>query len=98
MTQGRLLLAATPLGQPSDASPRLVAALASADVVAAGDTRRVRTLAKALDVRIGGNIVSFFDHVEASRVPELVDAISAGATVLVVSEGGTPLLNAPGHR
>src|SRR5580692_222683 len=98
MTEGRLLLAATPLGQPSDASPRLVAALASADVVAAEDTRRVRTLAKALDVRIGGNIVSFFDHVEASRVPELVDAISAGATVLVVSDAGMPLINDPGHR
>ncbi|HWF69746.1 MAG TPA: 16S rRNA (cytidine(1402)-2'-O)-methyltransferase, partial [Mycobacterium sp.] len=62
------------------------------------DTRRVRTLAKALDVRIGGNIVSFFDHVEASRVPELVDAISAGATVLVVSDAGMPLINDPGHR
>jgi len=98
MTGGRLLLGATPLGQPSDASPRLIAALSSADVVAAEDTRRVRTLAKALDVRIGGNIVSFFDHVEASRVPELVDAISAGATVLVVSDAGTPLINDPGHR
>ena len=98
MTEGRLLLGATPLGQPSDASPRLIAALSTADVVAAEDTRRVRTLAKALDVRIGGNIVSFFDHVEASRVPELVDAISAGATVLVVSDAGMPLINDPGHR
>jgi 16S rRNA (cytidine1402-2'-O)-methyltransferase len=98
MSEGRLLLGATPLGQPSDASPRLIAALSSADVVAAEDTRRVRTLAKALDVRIGGNIVSFFDHVEASRVPELVDAISAGATVLVVSDAGMPLINDPGHR
>jgi 16S rRNA (cytidine1402-2'-O)-methyltransferase len=98
MTGGRLLLGATPLGQPSDASPRLIAALSSADVVAAEDTRRVRTLAKALDVAIGGKIVSFFDHVEASRVPELVDEISAGATVLVVSDAGMPLINDPGHR
>jgi 16S rRNA (cytidine1402-2'-O)-methyltransferase len=98
MTNGQLLLGATPLGQPSDASPRLAAALSSADVVAAEDTRRVRTLAKALDVRIGGRIVSFFDHVEASRVPELVDAIRAGATVLVVSDAGMPLINDPGHR
>lgn len=98
MSAGQLLLGATPLGQPSDASPRLIAALASADVVAAEDTRRVRTLAKALDVRIGGNIVSFFDHVEVSRVPELVEAISAGATVLVVSDAGMPLINDPGHR
>src|ERR1700728_2432348 len=98
MTGGRLLLAATPLGQPSDASARLVAALSSADIVAAEDTRRVRTLAKALDVVIGGKIVSFFDHVEAARVPALVDQISAGATALVVSDAGMPLISDPGHR
>jgi 16S rRNA (cytidine1402-2'-O)-methyltransferase len=98
MTGGRLLLAATPLGQPSDASSRLVAALSSADIVAAEDTRRVRTLAKALDVMIGGKIVSFFDHVEAERVPALVEQISAGATVLVVSDAGMPLISDPGHR
>jgi len=98
MTTGRLLLGATPLGQPSDASLRLVAALSSADVVAAEDTRRVRTLAKALDVVIGGKIVSFFDHVETARVPALVDQISAGATVLVVSDAGMPLISDPGHR
>jgi len=98
MTTGRLLLGATPLGQPSDASLRLVAALSSADVVAAEDTRRVRTLAKALDVVIGGKIVSFFDHVETARVPARVDQISAGATVLVVSDAGMPLISDPGHR
>src|SRR5271155_5362917 len=98
MSPGRLLLGATPLGQPSDAPPRLVAALSTADIVAAEDTRRVRTLAKALDVAIGGKVVSFFDHVEASRVPALVDEISAGATVLVVSDAGMPLISDPGHR
>jgi 16S rRNA (cytidine1402-2'-O)-methyltransferase len=98
MTGGRLLLGATPLGQPSDASARLIAALSSADVVAAEDTRRVRTLAKALDVVIGGKVVSFFDQVEASRVPALVDEISAGATVLLVSDAGMPLISDPGHR
>ena len=98
MTEGRLLLGATPLGQPSDASPRLVAALSTADIVAAEDTRRVRTLAKALDVVISGKIVSFFDHVEAARVPALVEQISAGATALVVSDAGMPLISDPGHR
>ncbi|HZC93734.1 MAG TPA: 16S rRNA (cytidine(1402)-2'-O)-methyltransferase [Mycobacterium sp.] len=98
MTEGRLLLGATPLGQPSDASPRLIAALSSADVVAAEDTRRVRMLAKALDIVIGGKVVSFFDHVEAARAPALVDEITAGATVLVVSDAGMPLISDPGHR
>jgi 16S rRNA (cytidine1402-2'-O)-methyltransferase len=98
MTDGRLLLGATPLGQPSDASPRLVNALGSADVVAAEDTRRVRNLAKALGVAITGRVVSMFDQVEATRVPALVDAIEAGATVLVVSDAGMPVISDPGYR
>jgi len=98
MTVGRLLLAATPLGQPSDASPRLIDALARADVVAAEDTRRVRTLAKALQVRIAGRVVSLFDRVEAARVNSLIEAINAGATVLVVSDAGMPVISDPGYR
>lgn len=98
MPTGRLLLGATPLGQPSDASKRLVDALASADIVAAEDTRRVRTLASALGVTIGGRVVSLFDQNEAARVPGLIDEIKAGATVLVVSDAGMPLINDPGYR
>jgi 16S rRNA (cytidine1402-2'-O)-methyltransferase len=98
MTSGRLLLGATPLGQPSDASPRLIDALARADVVAAEDTRRLRTLAKTLDVPITGRVVSLYDRVEATRVPGLVDAMKAGATVLVVSDAGMPLISDPGYR
>jgi 16S rRNA (cytidine1402-2'-O)-methyltransferase len=98
MTSGRLLLGATPLGQPSDASPRLIDALARADVVAAEDTRRLRTLANALDAPITGRVVSLYDRVEATRVPALVDAIKAGATVLVVSDAGMPLISDPGYR
>jgi 16S rRNA (cytidine1402-2'-O)-methyltransferase len=98
MSYGRLLLGATPLGQPSDASPRLINALGDADVVAAEDTRRVRTLARALDVRITGRVVSMFDQVEAARVPALVDEIKAGATVLVVTDAGMPVISDPGYR
>ncbi|MGV0624694.1 16S rRNA (cytidine(1402)-2'-O)-methyltransferase [Mycolicibacter minnesotensis] len=98
MSEGLLLLGATPLGQPADASPRLVAALSTADVVAAEDTRRVRTLAKALDVPIAGRIVSLFDANEASRVPALLAEIADGATVLAVSDAGMPLISDPGYR
>jgi len=95
---GRLLLGATPLGQAADASKRLIDALGTADVVAAEDTRRVRTLAKSLGVEITGRVVSLFDQNEATRVPGLVDDITAGATVLVVSDAGMPLINDPGYR
>jgi len=98
MSSGRLLLGATPLGQPSDASRRLIDALGRADVVAAEDTRRVRTLAKTLGVAITGRVVSLFDQVEAARVESLIAAIEAGATVLVVSDAGMPVISDPGYR
>ncbi|MCB0931812.1 MAG: 16S rRNA (cytidine(1402)-2'-O)-methyltransferase [Mycobacterium sp.] len=98
MSSGRLLLGATPLGRPADASRRLIDALSSADVIAAEDTRRVRTLAQALGVKIGGRVVSLFDANEATRVAGLVEELASGATVLVVSDAGMPLINDPGYR
>jgi len=98
MSDGRLLIGATPLGQPTDASARLVSAMGSADVIAAEDTRRIRTLAQALDVKPAGKVVSLYDQNEATRVPGLVAEIAAGATVLLVSDAGTPLISDPGYR
>lgn len=98
MDGGRLLLGATPLGQSSDASPRLIEALGCADVVAAEDTRRIKTLARMLDVGIGGKVVSLFDANEAMRVPSLIAEIESGATVLVVTDAGMPLVSDPGYR
>jgi len=98
MSTGRLLIGATPLGQPADASARLASALASADVIAAEDTRRIRSLAQALDVKLAGKVVSLFDQNEATRVPALVAEIAGGATVLLVSDAGMPLINDPGYR
>ncbi|OBK75389.1 16S rRNA (cytidine(1402)-2'-O)-methyltransferase [Mycobacterium sp. 1164985.4] len=98
MSLGRLLIGATPLGQPSDASARLVAALKAADVIAAEDTRRVRTLAQNLEIRTAARVVSLYDQNEASRVAGLLDDIRAGATVLLVSDAGMPLISDPGYR
>jgi 16S rRNA (cytidine1402-2'-O)-methyltransferase len=95
---GRVVLAATPLGDPGDASARLVEALATADIVAAEDTRRTRRLASDLGVRIAGRVVSFYDAVEADRSGELVAAALEGATVLVVSDAGMPTVSDPGFR
>lgn len=91
-----VVLAATPLGNIGDASPRLVHALEHADVIAAEDTRRTRNLASALGVEIRGKIVSNFDHNEDKRVAELIDAARHTA-VLVVTDAGMPLVSDPGH-
>jgi 16S rRNA (cytidine1402-2'-O)-methyltransferase len=95
---GRLVLAATPLGDSRDASPRLVEALASADVIAAEDTRRTRALAAALGATPTGRVVSFYDAVETSRLPALVAAVEQGQTVLLVTDAGMPSVSDPGFR
>ncbi len=95
---GALVLAATPLGDSRDASPRLVEALGRADVVAAEDTRRLRALAAALGVSVTGRIVSHYDAVEVARLPTLLAAIRGGATVLLVTDAGMPAVSDPGFR
>jgi 16S rRNA (cytidine1402-2'-O)-methyltransferase len=98
MSGGRVVLAATPLGDPGDASPRLAAALASAPVIAAEDTRRVRRLCADLGVTPSGRIVSFFDANESARVPALLEALQSGDDVLVVTDAGMPSVSDPGYR
>lgn len=95
---GRLVLAATPMGDIGDASQRLRDALATAEVVAAEDTRRTRALAKAMGVEIGGRVVSFYDHVETARIPMLLEEIASGHTVLLVTDAGMPSVSDPGYR
>ncbi len=92
------MLAATPLGDVRDASPRLVEALATADVIAAEDTRRTRSLAAALGVSPAGRVVSFFDQNETSRLPMLLEALHGGSTVLLVTDAGMPSVSDPGFR
>jgi 16S rRNA (cytidine1402-2'-O)-methyltransferase len=95
---GAVVLAATPIGDVDDAPPRLRAALAEADVVAAEDTRRLQALAGRLGVRIGGRVVSYHEHNEAARADDLVRAAAEGASVLVVSDAGMPSVSDPGYR
>jgi 16S rRNA (cytidine1402-2'-O)-methyltransferase len=93
-----LVLAATPLGDSRDASPRLVSALEQADVIAAEDTRRLRALASALDVTPAGRVISFYEDVETARLPRLLDALRTGETVLLVTDAGMPSVSDPGYR
>jgi 16S rRNA (cytidine1402-2'-O)-methyltransferase len=93
-----LMLAATPIGRPDDASPRLAEALATADVVAAEDTRRLKRLASELGVTITGRTVSYFDGNERERTPELLDAIAEGLDVVLVTDAGMPSVADPGYR
>ena len=97
-TPGLLLLAGTPIGDVTDASPRLAQALTDADIVAAEDTRRLARLTSALAIKPRGRILSYHEHNEASRTPELLAALVAGATVVVVTDAGMPSVSDPGYR
>ncbi len=92
-----IVLAATPIGNDADASPRLRAELESASVVAAEDTRRLRNLAARLGTRIGGRVVSCHEHNEAERVPRLLELAKEGR-VVVVTDAGMPAVSDPGYR
>nr|MDK8534239.1 16S rRNA (cytidine(1402)-2'-O)-methyltransferase [Gleimia europaea] len=95
---GSILLAATPIGDTNDASPKLVRALAEADLVAAEDTRRILKLATRLGVRINGDIKSLHEHNENERVDKVLHRAEDGERVLIVSDAGMPTISDPGYR
>ena len=95
---GRLILAATPLGNAGDASARLRSALAGVAVIAAEDTRRVRRLAADLGVTVTGRVLSYFDSNEVTRTPELLALLADGTDVLLVTDAGMPSVSDPGYR
>ena len=95
---GRIVLAATPIGNTADASARLRTALTDADVVAAEDTRRLRDLARRLEIAVTAEVVAVHDHNEADRAHYLVERAQAGALVVVVSDAGMPTVSDPGFR
>jgi 16S rRNA (cytidine1402-2'-O)-methyltransferase len=95
---GVVVLAATPIGDIADASPRLVTELTNADVIAAEDTRRLRRLLERLGVQTDAPIMSYFEGNEARRTGELLRLLEQGARVVVVSDAGMPSVSDPGYR
>ena len=93
-----LVLAGAPIGRADDASPRLAAALATADVVAAEDTRRLSRLCADLGIAVTGRVVSYFEGNEAQRTASLLEALHAGERVVVVTDAGMPTVSDPGYR
>ena len=98
MSSPALVLAATPIGDARDASPRLLEELAGADVVAAEDTRRLRRLTERLGIEVGGQVVSYHEHNEATKTPELVARVAGGSRVVLVTDAGMPSVSDPGYR
>lgn len=93
---GKVVLAATPIGNMGDASSRLINLLETADIVAAEDTRRLYDLANRLGVHVSGQVIAYHDHNEHNKADGLLDKVEQGNTVLVVSDAGMPTINDPG--
>ncbi|MGQ0606999.1 MAG: 16S rRNA (cytidine(1402)-2'-O)-methyltransferase [Chloroflexota bacterium] len=93
---GTLFIVAVPIGNPDDLSARALETLRAVEVVAAEDTRHFATLARHHGIET--RAVSYHDHNEKSRTPELLATLKAGADVALVSDAGTPLISDPGYR
>jgi len=96
MTDGRLVVVATPIGNLGDLSARALETLRTADVIAAEDTRRTRALLTHSDIPSGRRLVALPAHNERARVPGLVKRIASGEVVALVTDAGTPGIADPG--
>jgi 16S rRNA (cytidine1402-2'-O)-methyltransferase len=95
---GRIVLAATPIGNVGDASSRLIELLSTAEIVAAEDTRRLHRLVQSLGITVSGRVISYHEHNEATKTAELLDQVRAGKTIVMVTDAGMPSVSDPGYR
>jgi 16S rRNA (cytidine1402-2'-O)-methyltransferase len=95
LAPGTLFIVATPIGNLEDLSFRAVRILGEVKVIACEDTRHTRLLLQRY--AIATPLVSYHEHNERSRAPELVRRLQAGESVALVSDAGTPLLSDPGY-
>src|SRR4029450_8279166 len=93
---GTLFVVATPIGNLEDITLRALRVLRAVDLVAAEDTRRTRSLLHAYGV--GAPLVSYLEHNQARRGPELLRRLQGGARIALVTDAGTPGVSDPGFR
>jgi len=94
----KLLLAGVPLGNPGDASARLISAIKNASIIAAEDSRRFQRLCQDLGISSQAKILSFFEGNEEERTEQLLNELRNGADVLVVTDAGMPTVSDPGFK
>ncbi len=93
---GILYVVATPIGHRDDITLRALNVLRDVDLIAAEDTRKTRTLLTLHTIK--NNLISYHEHNEALRTPQLVAKLKEGASIALVSNAGTPTVSDPGYR
>ncbi|MEN9324623.1 MAG: rRNA (cytidine1402-2-O)-methyltransferase [Actinomycetota bacterium] len=93
-----LILAASPIGNPLDASERLKSALATVEFVAAEDSRRFGRLCQDLGITHNAKVISFFEGNESERLEMLMEILQSGKDLLVITDAGLPGVSDPGFR
>ncbi|HZD59927.1 MAG TPA: 16S rRNA (cytidine(1402)-2'-O)-methyltransferase [Anaerolineae bacterium] len=93
---GKLYVCATPIGNLEDITLRVLRVLKEVDLIAAEDTRVTRKLLAHYGIHT--RMTSYHEHNEASKGPELIEAMKSGKTVALVSDAGMPGISDPGHR
>ena len=96
VSSGVLYLVATPIGNLEDITLRALRILREADQIAAEDTRHTQKL--LTHYQISRPLVSYHEHNEMTRAPELLISLEQGAKIALVSDAGMPLVSDPGHR
>tara|TARA_Y100000815_G_scaffold146775_1_gene132722 strand:- start:1856 stop:2716 length:861 start_codon:yes stop_codon:yes gene_type:complete len=97
--QPGLYFVATPIGAARDITLRALDILASADVIAAEDTRTARHLMRIHGISAGDRpVIPYHDHNGAEMRPRLIRMIAEGKSVAYASEAGTPLVADPGYQ
>ncbi|MGH7961584.1 MAG: 16S rRNA (cytidine(1402)-2'-O)-methyltransferase [Candidatus Binatia bacterium] len=96
MSSGTLYVVATPIGNLEDITLRALRILKEVDLIAAEDTRHTRKLLSHYG--ISTPLTSYYDQIEASKAPVLLEQLQAGKTIALVSDAGTPGIADPGYR